>query len=112
MLILLLSLCFCACVSPDKNEPRKRGVKDIDKAISVIESRQRAERRIIEEQQAMIDVLENNLKNTKSEGMKKKIESEIQMKTIGIEKARKNIDNQNKVLQGLYSKRDSLSRME
>lgn len=87
---------------------KERGAKDLENAIKVLESRKEAEERIITGHEREIAQLEENLEKVRSDGMRKKIRSDIQMKRIGIQKAIQNMANQDTILNQLRFKLDSL----
>lgn len=100
------------CYNPDKNKKKTYNtVQDLDRAIDVINDRKRAELEIIDEEIKIIALKENNLNAANSEGMKKKIRSEIQVHKASLSKARINLKNQGLVLEQLEEKRDSLKKM-
>jgi len=93
----------------DGSKSEKEHLKDLHRAVTAIEDRQEAEYKIIEEQERIIKVLEANLEDAKSEGMRKKIRNDINEKYVIIRDAEVNLANQKKVLGELYAKRDSLT---
>ncbi len=97
------------CVSePGNNDIEERTEKDIDNAITVIESRRSSEYRLIEDQLRLIENLEENIEKSNSEGMKEKIRKDISAKKLAIDKAKRNIENQDLILRQLEQKRDSI----
>jgi len=97
------------CVqTSENNEIDVRTEKDIDNAITVIESRRESEYRLIEDQSRLIENLEDNIEKSNSDGMKDKIRNDIGTKRLAIVKAKRNIENQNLILGQLEQKRDSL----
>jgi len=97
------------CVqTSENNEIDVRTEKDIDNAITVIESRRESEYRLIEDQSRLIENLEGNIEKSNSDGMKDKIRNDIGTKRLAIVKAKRNIENQNLILGQLEQKRDSL----
>lgn len=96
-----------AC-SPQQKQPKQRSIKDVENALKVIKERQSAEEGVVVEQSRQIKILENNKDKSNSDGMKDKIQRDIEIKLLAIEKARKNIANQNVILEQLEQTRDSL----
>jgi len=105
--IVLLSLLVLFSACKDRSG-ESQGKEELDRAIEAIEDRRKAEFRIIEEQKYMIEILEGNLDEANSEGMRQKIRDDITEKEVTIEKAEKNLENQEVILEKLYFKRDSL----
>jgi predicted RNase H-like nuclease (RuvC/YqgF family) len=101
-----------ACEVDPSAKPEEKGLKDLNRAIEAIEDRKSAELQIISEQERMIGVLQENLEEARSEGMKQKIREAINEKEITIIDAEKNLANQNEILSRLYAKRDSLESLE
>lgn len=106
-LILILAVVSCK----PSGQPRSRGASDIENAIRIIESRKVAEQGIIDAHEYEIEVLKGNLEKVSSDGMRKKLSSEIEMKILGIQKARRNISNQDTILQQLRLKSDSIKAL-
>ncbi len=104
---LILTLIAC---KPSGRE-RSRGINDIENAIRIIESRNVAEQGIIDAHKYEIEVLEGNMAKVSSEGMRDKLRSEIEMKKLGIQKAHRNMANQDTVLEQLRLKRDSINAL-
>lgn len=102
---LILTLIAC---KPSGKE-RSRGIDDIENAIRIIESRNVAEQGIIEAHKYEIEILESNINKVSSEGMREKLRAEIEMKKLGIQKANRNMANQDTVLEQLRLKRDSIN---
>lgn len=100
-----------SCEPRDKTE-RTRGAKDLENALEIIEGRREAEYAVIENQAAEIRLLRENQKSVKTEGMRNKLENDILMKTTAIEKAKKNIANQDTVIIQLRMKLDSIRAAE
>ncbi len=107
-LIFLSAGLLLACVDGSKKEERTRSLKDLEKAITVIESRREAEREVIRAQERQIALSEENIERARSEAMKEKLERDIVLYTTNIERAKRNIANQDSVLIQLQVKRDSL----
>jgi predicted RNase H-like nuclease (RuvC/YqgF family) len=105
LVVMAVGLAGCA-YEPD--HPEDKTAKDLERAIQAIEDRRDAELRIIEEQRRMITVLEDNLGEAKSEGMRDKIRNEISEKRVTIGKAEVNLNNQQEILESLYRRRDSI----
>ncbi len=104
--IFLVVICTVACgVREPKSE---KTIKDLERAIKVLEERRDAEIRAIDQELTQINQLEANKHNARSQGMRDKIERDITMKETVLERARHNKENQEKILEGLYLKRDSL----
>jgi hypothetical protein len=100
-----------SCVEEGEKEIPKQEIrteKDLERAIEAIEDRRAAELRIIDEQTNMIEKLEENRAAANSEGMKAKIDRDILMKEVVLEKARGNLANQDSILSELYNRRESL----
>lgn len=109
MRLIIFLLLFSAMAScKPSGKPRARGLNDIENAIRIIESRKVAEQGIIDAHHYEIEVLRANLEKVNSEGMRSKLNSEIEMKNLGIQKARRNMANQDTILQQLRFKRDSI----
>jgi len=101
------------CSAPDNSQGEdEKGLKDLDRAIEAIEDRRNAELRIVEEQTEMRNVLRENVDQAKSKGMREKIERELRMKEISIQRAKRNLANQDSLLNQLRFKRDSLERFK
>lgn len=108
--VLIISIAaVLGCGSP-KEETKTRGLNDIENALKVIRDRQESEERIINDQLKQIEVLEGNIEKSKTDGMKDHIRKDIEMKKLAIEKARKNIANQDVILKQLEMKKDSMER--
>lgn len=90
----------------------QKDLKDINRVIVGIESRQDMETRVIENEQKTIMLLKENYKKVNSDGMRAKISREIVLKESVIEKSEKNKTNQVVILNQLYSKRDSILELE
>ncbi len=112
ILTVILGICFATSCAPKEKTERTRGAKDLENALKVIESRRAAEYAVIENQTAEIELLRENQKRVKTDGMRNKIENDILVKTTAIEKARRNIANQDTVLLQLQTKLDSLRAAE
>lgn len=106
-LVFSLVLLGCGSSGPKSAEEHQ---SDLDRAVTAIEDRQESEYKIIEEQERIIKVLEGNLEDAKSEGMREKIRNDINEKRVIIRDAEVNLANQKKVLGELYAKRDSLTK--
>lgn len=78
----------------------------------MLNDRREAEGRVVEEQGAIRDQLKENYKAANSNGMRNKIEKEIRMIEISIEKAQKNIVNQDTIIFQLEVKLDSIVEIE
>lgn len=102
---------FIGCTTADNRSaaPEEQGVKELERAIEAIEDRRNAELRIVEEQTEMRDVLRGNVEKANSKGMREKIERDLRMKEISIERAKRNLANQDSLLNQLRFKRDSLN---
>jgi len=105
-LILMLTGVLASCSTSENSA--KQTIEDLNRAITAIEDRQEAEYRIINDHERMINILEQNIEQSRSEGMKEKIRNEINEKQIIIRDALKNLDNQEVVLSRLYAQKDSL----
>lgn len=104
---LLCTILLNACKQPEE-KVRERGLSDLNNAIKIIESRREAEYAIIEASEGEIMQLRENADNARGESLRQKYQREAEMKRIGIEKAHKNIANQDTILNQLYAKRDSI----
>lgn len=112
LIISMMSL-NAGCVPKGANKDVDvRTVKDIENAITVIESRRASEYRLIEDQSRLIENLEDNIEKSNSEGMKEKIRKDITTKKLAIDKAKRNIENQDIILKQLEHKRDSIDSMK
>ncbi|HLV53737.1 MAG TPA: hypothetical protein VKY29_06945 [Cryomorphaceae bacterium] len=83
-------------------------IKDLDRAIEAIEDRREAELRMLEEYDREIRIMSGNLDRANSDGMREKIEGEIEMRRSARWKSEKNITNQDSILKVLYFKKDSI----
>lgn len=108
---VLIFLIITGCAY-EPEQPEEQTLEDLERAIEAIEDRRQAEFRIIEEQERIVSTLEENLEAAKSEGMKIKIRKDITEKEVIIRKAKTNLENQEEILEDLYAKRDSLSKVE
>ena len=90
----------------------QKDLKDINRVINGIESRQDMEIRVISSELKAIDLLKENYKKVNSDGMREKISREITLKESVIEKSRKNKSNQEVILDQLYIKRDSILELD
>ncbi len=110
-LVIIAIAVLNACINPDSEIKKELGMKELERAIAAIEDRREAELRIIEEQNEMILTLNDNLEAANSDGMKDAIGKNIAMKKLAIQKAEKNLLNQDVVLANLYQKKDSLLKL-
>jgi len=101
---------FCFGCGPQSQT--QKDLKNINRVISGIEARQEMESRVIHNEQKAINLLKENYKKVNSDGMREKISREITMKESVIEKSKKNKVNQELILDQLYSKRDSILKIE
>lgn len=85
------------------------GMPELKRAIKVLEARRDAELRIIDEEEILIEQLKANRQKVNSEGMYQHISESIVLKQQVVARAKINLINQNKILKGLYAKRDSLA---
>lgn len=108
--VAFAAMCMTQCSPSDR--VRERGAKDIENAITVLESRKEAEARIITGHEREIAQLEENLDKVRTDGMRKKIRSDIEMKRIGIQRAISNMANQDTILSQLRFKLDSIQSIE
>lgn len=104
--LIVFVLIFTACTS--NGGMRERGPKDIENALKIIESRREAEYAVISSQEREIQQLKENMEHVNSDGMRRKIEGDILVKQTTIQRARKNIANQDTVISSLQQKLDSL----
>jgi len=102
----VIVLFFSACAP--SGGVRERGPKDIENALKIIESRREAEYAVISSQEREIKQLKENLEHVNSDGMRRKLEGDILVKKTTIQRARKNIANQDTVISSLRQKLDSL----
>ncbi len=107
--LAFLVLLGCSGASEQDAGEDEKGLKELNRAIEAIEDRRDAELRIVEEQGEMRDVLRENVSKAKSDGMREKIERDLRMKEISIERAERNLANQDSLLDQLRFKRDSLN---
>ena len=110
--LLIAAVLIHACIDPKSSNERDMGIKELNRAISAIEDRREAEIRIIKEQNEMILKLSKNLDAANSDGMKQAIEKDISMKKLAVQKAEKNLSNQDVILATLYQKKDSLLELK
>ena len=103
----VVSMGVMGCGGQDGN-PQGKTLKDLNRAIHAIENRREAEYRILEEYDREIDIFEDNLGKVNSNGMREKIQGDIEMRRSAMWKAEKNIANQDSILGILYFKRDSM----
>ena len=89
-------------------DPESLMIKDLDRAIEAIEDRREAELRMLEEYDREIRIMSGNLDRANSDGMREKIEGEIEMRRSARWKSEKNIANQDSILKVLYFKKDSI----
>lgn len=87
----------------------EKGIEGIDSVIEGIEDRCEVEDRIIKEERHSLEILRKNLENANSDGMREKIEREIRLKESVIEKSKNSRENQDKILEELRIKKDSLT---
>lgn len=106
-LIGIIALSGCGR-SDDKDAVSGRTIEDLEKAISVIRDRRETEMEIIKQEKYAISLLETNIKKAHSDGMREKIRDEIIFKRAVITKAEKNKANQDRILEKLLFKRDSI----
>lgn len=104
--LFAFSLVFSACTSSDG--VRERGPKDIENALKIIESRREAEYAVIRSQEREIEQLKENMEHVNSDGMRRKLAGDILVKETTIQRAQKNIANQDTVIVRLQQKLDSL----
>ncbi|MCA1764240.1 MAG: hypothetical protein ABR574_05950 [Cryomorphaceae bacterium] len=107
--IVFLAFMGCSSGGEQDQDRGEKGLKELNRAIEAIEDRRDAELRIVEEQAEMRDVLRENVSKAKSDGMREKIERDLRMKEISIERAERNLANQDSLLFQLRLKRDSLN---
>lgn len=109
-LLYTVIILFTGCTTADNQSatPEEKGVEELERAIEAIEDRRNAELRIVEEQTEMRDVLRGNVEKANSKGMREKIERDLRMKEISIERAERNLANQDSLLFQLRFKRDSI----
>jgi hypothetical protein len=113
ILTCCVGIIMAVCVSCSPREDDKhRGVNDLNNAIEVIEGRRSAEQSIVVNHEREIGILAKNLDKVHSDKMRKMLQSEIDMKQLGIKKAKKNMANQDVVLHQLLLKRDSLVELQ
>lgn len=103
LIVILVMSMGCA-----QQTQTQKDLKDIKRVITGIEARQEMELRVIENEEKTIILLKGNYKKVNSDGMRDKILRDITMKESVIEKAKKNKDNQEVILNQLYAKRDSI----
>jgi len=108
LILALLLSCATLYACSTRDSVRERGPGDIENALEIIESRREAEYAVISSQEREIRQLEENMEKVKTEGMREKLASDILMKRTTINRARKNIANQDTVLFRLRQKLDSL----
>lgn len=106
--ILLLILIGAYCLGCSPSSKSQQELKDINKVISGLEKRREIEIRKINVQEKQIKQLKENRENVNSDGMREKIGREIILKESVIEKSRANEENQTKILDELYVRRDSI----
>jgi hypothetical protein len=106
-LFLAVAVLMQACGPRDKS-PKQRTIKDVENAIQVISERKVSEELLIIEQKRQIEILKENKAQSKSIGMKNKIQKDIEIKILAIEKAKTNIANQEVILGQLQVTKDSL----
>jgi hypothetical protein len=110
-LFLAVAVLMQACGPRDKS-PKQRTIKDVENAIQVISERKVSEELLIIEQKRQIEILKENKAQSKSIGMKNKIQKDIEIKILAIEKAKTNIANQEVILGQLQVTKDSLRGVE
>lgn len=108
---LAVAILMQACGPRDKS-PKERTIKDVENAIQVISERKVSEELLIIEQNRQIEILEENKAQSKTDGMKNKIQKDIEIKLLAIEKAKTNIANQEVILGQLEATKDSLMGVE
>lgn len=107
--VLLTAVILCVgCSHKSKDTVETKSLDDLENAISVIRVRRESEHKIISQEEYAISVLTENIGKSNSEGMKDKIRDEIVVKRAVITKAKKNIANQDLILEELSGKRDSI----
>ena len=106
--LVLISATIFGC-SP-KSEVEKQ-LDDIEKVIDGIKSRREVENQIIREEINSLKILQDNLESANSDGMREKIRSEIRLKESVIAKSKNNRQNQDRILEELKVKEDSLIRI-
>ena len=108
LLIFLFIVISHGCTEKSNSEQE---LDNITKAINNIEDRKQAEIYIIKENTNFLQVLELNYDQANSDGMREKISREISIKESVLAKAELNRRNQDKILEQLNSKRDSLKNL-
>ncbi len=108
LLIFLFMFISHGCAEKSNSEVE---LDNITKAINNIEDRKQAENYIIKENTNLLEILELNYDQANSDGMREKIAREISMKESVLAKAKMNRRNQDKILDQLKSKRDSLKNL-
>lgn len=108
----ILGLCIIlmgiSCGPPSADGHKGKSLGELNDAISVIRDRRDSEYKVLSQEKYAISVLTDNIEKSNSEGMKDKIRDEIVVKRAVIFKAKKNIANQDLILEELIGKRDSI----
>lgn len=73
-----------------------------------IEDRCEVENRIISDETESLEILRSNYEKANSDGMREKVAREIRLKEAVIEKSKNSRINQDKILEELHVKKDSL----
>lgn len=106
ILYSIMLIFFCFGCSP-KSELEKN-IEGIDKVIDGIEVRCEVENRIIKDESESLEILRSNYDKANSDGMREKVAREIRLKEAVIEKSKNSRFNQDKILEELRIKKDSL----
>jgi hypothetical protein len=106
--LISLIIFFAVGCGNGSTEKGVQTIKDLERAITAIEDRQQSEYKIIEDQERMIEIMEGNIEEANSDGMRRKIKHDINEKQVIIRDAEVNLANQKEILDELYAKRDSL----
>ncbi|NEN23726.1 hypothetical protein G3O08_09460 [Cryomorpha ignava] len=86
----------------------EKNIEGIDKVIEGIEDRSAVENRTISQESESLEILRSNFRKANSDGMREKVQREIRLKEAVIEKSKNNRENQDKILEELQVKKDSL----
>jgi septal ring factor EnvC (AmiA/AmiB activator) len=108
MRYFIFPIIFIAVACGSGAQKEGQSLKDLERAITAIEDRQQAEYDIIKDHERIIEILEENITQAKSEGMKEKIRNDINEKKVIIRDAQVNLENQERILSKLYAQKDSL----
>lgn len=102
--VLVTVICF-GCSQKSEVEEK---IEAIDKVVEGIEVRCEVENRIITEESESVVILRSNYEKANSDGMREKVAREIRLKEAVIEKSQNSRLNQDKILEELRNKKDSL----